>query len=83
MPTITIKAKDFATEITIFNVKDKDIKTGQQISWEHIINNKGVRKLLLERGINPEELPAEEDVKKLGRRVKSEAKKFLENPEKL
>lgn len=83
LPVITIKAKDFATEITIFNVNDKDIKTGQQISWEHIRNNKGVRKLLLERGIKPEELPAEEDVKKLGRRVKSEDKKFLEDPEKL
>ncbi|MDO9576823.1 MAG: DNA damage-inducible protein D [Candidatus Cloacimonadales bacterium] len=83
LPTITIKAKDFATEITIFNVKDKDIKSGQQISWEHIRNNKGVRKLLLERGIKPEELPAEVDVKKLERRVKSEDKKFLKDPEKL
>ncbi len=83
LPTITIKAKDFATEITIFNIQDKDIKTGQQISWEHIRNNKGVRKLLLKRGIKPEELPAEEDVKKLGRRVKSEDNKFLEDPEKL
>ena len=83
LPVITIKAKDFATEITIFNVKDKDIKTGQQISWEHIRNNKGVRKLLLERGIKPEALPAEEDVKKLERRVKSEDKKFLKTPEKL
>ena len=83
LPTITIKAKDFATEITIFNVKDKDIKSGQQISWEHIRNNKGVRKLLLERGIKPEELPTDEDVKKLERRVKSEYKKFLKNPEKL
>ncbi len=83
LPTITIKAKDFATEITIFNIQDKDIKTGQQISWEHIRNNKGVRKLLLERGIKPEELPADEDVKKLERRVKSEDKKFLKNPEKL
>ncbi len=81
LPIITIKAKDFATEITIFNVKDKDIKTGQQISWEHIRNNKGVRKLLLERGIKPEELPAEEDVKKLERRVKTEDKKFLKKPE--
>lgn len=63
LPLITIKAKDFATEITIFNIKDKDIKTGQQISWEHIRNNKGVRKLLLERGIKPEELPPDEDVK--------------------
>jgi DNA-damage-inducible protein D len=83
LPVITIKAKDFATEITIFNVKDKDIKSGQQISWEHIRNNKGVRKLLLDRGIKPEELPPEEDVKKLERRVKSEDKKFLENPNKL
>jgi DNA-damage-inducible protein D len=83
LPVITIKAKDFASEITIFNIKDKDIKSGQQISWEHIRNNKGVRKLLLERGIKPEELPAEEDVKKLDRRVKSEDKKFLKNPDKL
>jgi len=83
LPVITIKAKDFASEITIFNVKDKDIKSGQQISWEHIRNNKGVRKLLLERGIKPEELPAEEDVKKLERRVKSENKAFIKNPEKL
>ena len=83
LPVITIKAKDFASEITIFNVKDKDIKTGQQISWEHIRNNKGVKKLLQERGIKPEELPAEEDVKKLERRVKSEDKKFIKNPDKL
>jgi DNA-damage-inducible protein D len=83
LPVITIKAKDFASEITIFNIKDKDIKSGQQISWEHIRNNKGVRKLLLERGIKPEELPAEEDVKKLDRRVKSEDKKFLKDPDKL
>ena len=81
LPTITIKAKDFATEITIFNVKDKDIKTGTQISWEHIRNNKGVRKLLLERGIIPEKLPAEEDVKKLERKVRSDEKKFLKEPE--
>jgi DNA-damage-inducible protein D len=45
--TITIKAKDFASEITIFNVKEKDIKHGHRIAWEHIRNNKGVRKLLL------------------------------------
>ncbi len=83
LPVITIKAKDFATEITIFNVKDKDINTGQHISWEHVKNNKGVRKLLLDRGIKPEELPPEEDVKKLERKVKSEDKKFLNNPDKL
>ncbi len=83
IPTITIKAKDFATEITIFNVKDKDIHKGDQIAWEHITNNKSVRKLLLERGIRPEDLPPEEDVKKLERRVKSEDKRFIKNPDKL
>jgi DNA-damage-inducible protein D len=83
LPTITIKAKDFATEITIFNIKDKDIHQGDHIAWEHITNNKSVRKLLLDRGIRPEELPAEEDVKKLERRVKAEDKKFIIKPEKL
>lgn len=83
LPTITIKAKDFAAEITIFNVKDKDIHAGDNIAWEHIINNQSVRKLLLERGIRPEHLPAEEDVKKLERRVKSEDQKFIKNPDKL
>ena len=83
LPTITIKAKDFATEITIFNIKDKDILKGNRIAWEHIRNNKAVRKLLLERGIRPEELPPAEDIKKLERRVKSEDKKFIRNPEKL
>jgi len=83
LPTITIKAKDFATEITIFNVKDKDIHKSEKIAWEHIINNKSVRKLLLERGIKPEELPPEEDIKKLERRVKSEDQKFIEYPDRL
>ena len=54
-----------------------------QISWEHITNNKSVRKLLLERGIKPEELPPEEDVKKLERRVSIEDKKFTQKPDKL
>ena len=83
LPTITIKAKDFATEITIFNIRDKDIRKGNRIAWEHIRNNKAVRKLLLERGIRPEELSPAEDIKKLERRVKSEDKKFIRNPEKL
>lgn len=83
LPTITIKAKDFATEITIFNVKDKDIHQSDKITWEHIVNNKSVRKLLLERGIKPEELPPEEDIKKLERRVKSEDKKFIDYPDRL
>lgn len=83
LPTITIKAKDFATEITIFNAKDKVLKTESEISAEHIKNNKGVRKLLLDRGIMPEELPAEEDIKKLERRVKSEEKQIGKKPDKL
>lgn len=76
LPTITMKAKDFATEITIFNTKEKGLDSEGQISFEHITNNKSVRKILLERGIKPEELPAEEDIKKLERRVKSEEKKL-------
>lgn len=83
LPTITIKAKDFATEITVFNTKEKDLKTEGNISKEHITNNSSVRKILIERGIKPENLPAEEDIKKLERRVNSESKKIGKNPDKL
>ncbi|WP_431125048.1 DNA damage-inducible protein D [Flagellimonas flava] len=83
LPTITIKAKDFATEITVFNTKDKNLESERQISAEHITNNRSVRKIMLQRGIKPEELPAEEDVKKLERRVGSETKKLDDNPDKL
>lgn len=83
LPTITIKAKDFATEITVFNTKEKGLGTGRQISAEHVTNNRSVRKILLERGIKPEELPTEEDIKKLERRVLSEEKKLGKNPEAL
>lgn len=83
LPTITIKAKDFATEITIFNTKEHNLNTERQISGEHIKSNKGVRNLLLERGIKPEELPSEEDIKKLERRVKSDDKNIGKHPEKL
>lgn len=83
LPTITIKAKDFATEITVFNTKEKDLRNERQISVEHIYNNRSVRKTLLERGIRPEELPAEEDIKKLERRANSESKKLGKNPDKL
>ena len=74
MPTILLKAKDFATEITIFNAKDKKMKTERQISGEHITNNKTVRNTLISRGIIPENLPPEEDVKKIERKLKSEEK---------
>jgi DNA-damage-inducible protein D len=76
LPTITIKAKDFATEITIFNIKDKNLKSDNNISKEHITNNTSVRNILLERGIKPEELPAEEDLKKLERRINKENKRI-------
>ena len=83
LPTITIKAKDFATEITVFNTKDKGLNSESKISREHITNNHSVRKILLDRGIEPENLPPEEDIKKLQRRVNSESKKIGKNPDKL
>jgi len=83
LPTITIKAKDFATEITVFNTKERNLRTERLISKEHITNNQSVRKILLERGIKPEELPPEEDIKKLERRVNTEKKKIGKNPDKL
>jgi len=82
MPTILLKAKDFATEITIFNAKDKKMKTERQISGEHITNNKTVRNTLIYRGITPENLPPEEDVKKIERKLKSDEKKSLKNNDK-
>ncbi|MEI6055868.1 MAG: DNA damage-inducible protein D [Lentisphaerota bacterium] len=79
-PTIILKAKDFATEITIFNAKANQMKSEQQISKEHITNNQSVRKTLIERGIRPESLPPEEDIQKVERKLKSEDKKGLKNP---
>ena len=76
-PTIILKAKDFATEITIFNTKAKKLKVEPAISSEHVKNNQSVRNALLERGIRPETLPPEEDVKKLGRKLQSEGLKSL------
>lgn len=83
MPTILLKAKDFATEITIFNAKQHKMKTENQISKEHITNNKSVRSTLLSRGIVPENLSPEEDIAKIERRLASDEKKALKNPEKL
>jgi len=83
LPTITVKAKDFATEITIFNIKDKDLRTEHIISEEHITNNRRVRRTLLDRGIAPEKLPPEEDIKKVERRMKSEEKKVLKDQKKI
>ena len=65
LPTITIKAKDFANEITNFNIKRDDLRTETGITKEHVKNNQEVRKLLIKRNIKPEELPPAEDVKKI------------------
>lgn len=83
LPTITIKAKDLATEITNFNVKKKDMRGEDQITGEHIKNNKDVRGVLAKSGIIPEELPPEEDLKKLERRVKNDEKKMIKGTDKL
>lgn len=82
-PTILLKAKDFATEITIFNSKSKNLKSEQVISEEHITNNRSVRKILLSRGIVPENLPIEEDIKKIERKLKSDDKNSLKKVDKL
>lgn len=74
LPTISIKAKDFAAEMTSVNVQQKDLHGQEPITREHVDNNTAVRNMLLQRGIVPEQLPAGEDVKKVERRLKSEEK---------
>jgi DNA-damage-inducible protein D len=83
LPTITIKAKDLAAEITSFNTKKNDLRGEQAIIGEHVKNNKDVRDLLGKSGIKPEALPPEEDIKKLQRRLKSESKKIAKDVKKI
>ena len=83
LPTLTIKAKDFATELTSHNVIDKDLKGDGQITKEHIDNNLAVRKMLQDRGVKPEQLPPSEDIKKVERRIESEEKKILKEVKKI
>ncbi len=82
LPTLTIKAKDFATELTSHNVVEKDLKGEGQITKEHIDNNSEVRKMLKNRGVKPENLLAVEDVKKVKRLLANEEKKILQKPKK-
>jgi DNA-damage-inducible protein D len=82
-PTIILKAKDFATEITIHNAREHQMRSEPRISREHVTNNQAVRETLLSRGIRPESLPPAEDVKKVERRLTSEEKKVLKNPGRL
>ena len=82
-PTIILKAKDFAAEITIFNSRQHQLGSEVAISSEHVTNNRAVRDTLLQRGIRPESLPAAEDVKKVERRLTTEEKKALKKPDAL
>jgi DNA-damage-inducible protein D len=77
LPTISIKAKDLAAEMTGLNVQNKDLKGQNPIEKEHIDNNKAVRNMLTKRGIVPENLPPAEDVKKLQRKLNADEKKVL------
>jgi DNA-damage-inducible protein D len=83
LPTITIKAKDFANELTNVNIRKTDLESESAITNEHVKNNHDVRGLLLKSGIKPETLPAEEDLKKIERKVKSEDKKLVKETKKL
>lgn len=76
LPTLTIAAKNLATEMTNHNTEEKNLYGESSITQEHVGNNRAVRSMLAQRGIKPEELPAAEDIKKLERRVKSEEKKL-------
>lgn len=80
-PTLTIAAKNLATEMTNYNVEDKNLQGEKDITGEHVQNNASVREMLGQRGIKPEELPLAEDIKKLERRVKSQEKKLAKQSE--
>lgn len=79
LPTLTIKAKDFAAELTSHNVIEKDLSGEKAISTEHVENNRAVRKILNERGVKPEARPPAEDVKKVQRKLEGDEKKLLKD----
>jgi DNA-damage-inducible protein D len=83
LSTLAIKAKDFATEMTSHNVLEKDLRGTKSIGDEHVASNKAVRSSMLQRGIKPEQLPPGEDVKKVERRLKSEAKQVKQGTKRL
>lgn len=82
LPTISIKAKDLAAEMTGLNVQSKDLKGQIQIEKEHVDNNMAVREMLTKRGIVPENLPPDEDVKKLERKLNADERKLLSEAKK-
>jgi DNA-damage-inducible protein D len=83
LPTLTIAAKNLAVEMTNHNVEEKDLQGEQDIATEHVQNNTTVREMLGKRGIQPEQLPAAEDIKKLERRVESDKKRLEKSVKKL
>lgn len=83
LPTLTIAAKNLATEMTNYNVENKDLSGEPSITKEHVQNNQSVRAMLGQRGIKPEELPPSEDIKKLVRRVARDDKKIEQTSQKL
>ena len=83
LPTLTIAAKNLATEMTNYNVEEKDLQGESAITSEHVQNNQSVRDMLGSRGIKPEKLPPSEDIKKLERRAKSQEKKLVQESGKL
>jgi DNA-damage-inducible protein D len=83
LPTLTIAAKNLATEMTNYNVEEKDLYGEQSITVEHIQNNQSVREMLGRRGIKPENLPSAEDIKKVERRMAKEEKQIAEGSKKL
>lgn len=83
LPTLTIAAKNLATEMTNYNVEQKDLQGEAPITREHIQNNQSVRQMLGQRGIRPEELPVAEDIKKIERKVANNEKKIEKTTQKL
>ena len=83
LPTLTIAAKNLATEMTNYNVDQKDLQGEGSITTEHVQNNRTVRQMLGQRGIQPENLPPAEDIKKVERRVTSDEKKIAKSTSKL
>jgi DNA-damage-inducible protein D len=83
LPTLTIAAKNLATEMTNYNVEEKDLFGEQPITYEHVQNNQTVREMLGKRGIKPEDLPPAQDIKRLERRVANDEKSIEKTTRKL
>ena len=83
LPTLTIAAKNLATEMTNYNVEQKDLYGEKDITAEHVQNNRSVRGMLGQRGIKPESLPPAEDIKKVERRVAKDEKEMQKESQKL